>query len=137
MRDFFDKFNEKIEIFMQGRYGVDELSTFLLALGMILLLVSLFAPLTLLLISLILIILSYVRTFSRNIYRRNNEREAYLRARNNVNGKLSIAKRRFRERKTYKYFKCNLCRTHLRVPRGRGKIEITCPKCKNRMRKKS
>lgn len=138
MRDFFCKLSEKIEIFMQGRYGTDELSTFLLSSGMILLLVSLFIPLfALLLMSLILIVLSYARTLSRNIYRRNREREAYLRIRNDVKGKICILKRRFKERKTHRYFKCNLCKTLLRVPRGRGKIEITCPKCKNRMKKKS
>ncbi len=137
MRDFFDRLNEKTEIFMQGRYGTDELSTFLLTLGIILLLVSLFTPLAFLITSLVLIILSYVRTFSKNIYRRNKERELYFKARNAVRGNLSVAKRRFRERKTHRYFKCRLCKTLLRVPRGRGKIEITCPKCKNRMRKKS
>ena len=55
MRGFFDRFNEKVQIFMQGRYGTDELSTFILAVGIILLLVSLFLPyLALLLVSLVL-----------------------------------------------------------------------------------
>jgi predicted RNA-binding Zn-ribbon protein involved in translation (DUF1610 family) len=41
------------------------------------------------------------------------------------------------EKKRYKFFKCPACRQKIRVPKGKGRIEITCPRCGNRFIKKT
>lgn len=38
---------------------------------------------------------------------------------------------RLKQRKTHRFFKCPECGVTVRVPKGKGKIKITCPKCKN------
>ncbi|MCR4675383.1 MAG: hypothetical protein K5675_10245 [Lachnospiraceae bacterium] len=35
------------------------------------------------------------------------------------------------QKKIYKFYTCSSCGQKVRVPKGKGKIEITCPKCKN------
>lgn len=40
-----------------------------------------------------------------------------------------LQKRKFSERKTHRFFKCAQCKAALRVPRGKGKIKVRCPKC--------
>ena len=37
----------------------------------------------------------------------------------------------------HRYFDCPKCRQPVRVPRGKGKIMITCPKCKERFQRKT
>lgn len=48
-----------------------------------------------------------------------------------------IRRTAFRERKTYKYFKCPNCRQQLRAPRGRGKILVTCQRCHKQFNQKT
>ncbi len=123
---------------MQGRYGMDELSVFLTVLGMVLAILSMFPFLEILgIFAFASLIWGYARCFSKKFDRRRSERAKYLTLKNKVSSKWSFAKRRFRERKTHRYYKCPMCKTVLRVPRGRGKIRINCPKCKNSIIKKT
>ena len=140
MRGFFYRLGNTMRYFMRGRYGIDELGSFLLFVGMLLSFLSLIRInlfMWLWIPSFALIIWSYFRCFSRKIEKRRRELIGYQRIKRRVCEKFTYWRRRFRERKTHKYYKCRLCKTVLRVPKGKGKIEITCPKCKGRMTKKT
>ena len=138
MYGFFQRLNDKLRKFMYGRYGIDELGTFLLTAGIIMAILSIFRPLAWLSIpALVVMVWSYSRTLSRNFDKRRAELYAYKRISGNVRERTALIRRVFRERKTHKFFKCRMCRTRLRVPRGKGKIEVTCPKCRAKVIKKT
>ena len=131
------RFRSFLTRIMAGRYGADQLSR---ALN--------FATIALLVLSLILgragigrlfwllavacLVWSSFRTLSRNIPKRQRENAAYLgmfrRTRENFQG----AKDRYAQRREYRFFRCPSCRTWLRVPRGKGKLNITCRQCGER-----
>lgn len=135
------KFSEKLAAFMVGRYGPDKLSRFLSFLALIVLIINLFvrgiAGQILYLIVLLLLAFSLFRMLSRNTTARYKENVAYLKAKNRVIGLYTNCKRRLRERKTHRFYRCPTCKTTVRVPRGKGKIRITCPKCGNAFVRKS
>ena len=65
------------------------------------------------------------------------ENYRYFVCKNKVLGWFRRGKARWQDRKTHRYFRCPQCRATVRVPRGKGKIRITCPKCKHQFVKKS
>lgn len=124
---------EKFYRFMQGRNGVDELARMHSWLVLILLLVGMFTRIGLFsLLALGLLIYMYFRVFSRNTSKRYEENRKYLDFRYNRTVAWNRFKKRFAQRRNYKFFKCPMCRQEVRVPRGHGKIEITCPKCREK-----
>ncbi|WP_294156517.1 hypothetical protein [uncultured Clostridium sp.] len=126
--------------FMYGRYGVDELSTALLGFSLVLMLILGLLPRSLRVLSIIAyipLIFYIIRTFSKNIFKRQQEYYKYLSFKNTSISKLRKYKSRIQDSKTHKYFKCPNCGQELRVPRGNGKITITCPKCKTSFKGKS
>lgn len=138
MKQFWYKFKNAMSSFSYGRYGVDELSRALYVAGFILFILSMFKVLYFLYpLGLILLIWSMFRCLSKNRYKRERERNIYLRATGRVRSFFSIQLRRFKERKDYKYYRCPQCRTYNRIPKGHGKIIITCPKCRNQFQRKS
>ena len=116
--------------FMMGRYGSDKLNTALLMTGVVICLISAIVPFAL--VKLIAMALCYglmfwaiSRMFSRNTYKRYQENRKYL---------------QFLERikdRQHRYYDCPRCRQQVRVPRGKGKISITCPKCREKFIKKT
>ena len=138
MKQWFQKFAYKLAAWMQGRYGYDELSRFLTIGGLIVLIVSrLLGFFPLYYIAFAAIIWSSIRMYSKNIAKRQKERAWYLKQKNKVAGVFSLTKRRWQDRKTHRYFRCPRCGTVMRVPKGKGKIKITCPKCGQETYKKS
>lgn len=124
---------EKFYRFMQGRNGVDELARMHSWLVLILLLVGMFTRIGLFsLLALGVLIYMYFRVFSRNTSKRYEENRKYLDFRYNRTVAWNRFKKRFAQRRDYKFFKCPMCRQEVRVPRGHGKIEITCPKCREK-----
>lgn len=115
--------------FMAGRYGTDKLNSVILWGGVICLLASMFLEGWL---SFILWILAYgcmiwalFRSFSRNTYKRYQENRRFL---------------NFLERlkdRDHRYFSCPSCKQQVRVPKGKGKIAISCPKCREKFIKKT
>ena len=85
----------------------------------------------------IIFIYSYYRTFSRNHYQRYRENEWYLRHHNRVKCFFSRERNNMQQRKTHRIFRCPNCGQSIRVPKGKGKIAITCPMCKTEFIKKS
>lgn len=121
-----------MQAWMYGRYGFDELSKFLSITAFVLVLLSAFVPI-LNPLALALLIWSMVRTYSRNIVKRQKERDGYLRFTGKFKQFFKLRKNMWRDRKTHRYYKCPGCKAYLRVPKGKGKIEISCPKCKNKI----
>lgn len=135
MRDRFRRF-------MQGRYGVDHFSHFLVVVALILMVLQLFirssaAYLILNTLVVVIIVYAYFRIFSRNHYKRYAENEKYLQVHNRVKVFLATKKSHLLQRKTHRIFKCPGCGQSIRVPKGKGKIAITCPKCRTEFIKRS
>lgn len=119
-----------LQRFMAGRYGTDKLNMFILGIGVVCCLVSLFIKyvpvnLALTLISYVLMFWAIFRSFSRNTYKRYQENRKFL-----------LLLDRLKDRQ-HRYYDCPKCRQPVRVPRGKGKIAITCPKCKEKFIRKT
>ena len=123
---------------MAGRYGPDNLGVTTVVFSIILYLlfgVTGLAPL--IYISYALLILALFRMMSRNILRRRAENDRFIRYWWPVRTKIGRMWANIRHGKTHKFFKCASCRNTLRVPKGKGKLQITCPKCGERFIKKT
>lgn len=126
-----------IQRFMYGRYGNDQFGFFLLGLSVVLsLLASLFDLGLLNLLAEVAIIYALFRMFSRNTYKRREENAKFLR-RFNPFLKWFRLQQTMRKDKAHRYFKCPNCSQYLRVPRGKGKITVTCRSCKASFQEKS
>lgn len=131
-------FRERMTRFMYGRYGNDQLSKLYLGLAMVCLIVNLFTRLTVFyLAGLLLLIYGIYRSFSRNIAKMSAQNQKYLNWRYQRIAKYNNSKKHWAQRKEYRFYKCPGCRQKVRVPRGRGRIAITCPKCRTEFIKKS
>ena len=129
---------EKFQRFMQGRYGADELSKAQNVVALVLLVISIFTRMGIFYwLAIALIIYETFRMFSKNISKRYQENQQYLNYRYKLTVKIDRYKKRFQQRKIYRFYKCPQCKQTVRVPRGRGKICITCPKCRTEFVKKS
>ncbi|MCF2668456.1 zinc-ribbon domain-containing protein [Faecalicatena contorta] len=129
---------EKLIRFMYGRNGVDSLGKFVLAISIIVMLLAGWTDsLILSYLSWIGIIYLYFRMFSRNIYKRSSENQWYLNKSYKIRTFFYRQKNLLLQRKTHHIYKCPTCRQKIRVPRGKGRIEIRCPKCNTRFIKKS
>ena len=138
LQEMLQRFAVKMQQFMVGRYGNDEFTLFLLISSMIFTFLGNFRYLRLLyFVGLAMICYSLFRVLSKNYEARRKELNWYLRWSEKPKAELKLLGNKFRDRKTHKYFKCKECKTVLRVPKGRGKIEITCPKCRMKMIKKT
>lgn len=116
--------------FMTGRYGTDQLNTVILCVGVAASVLSVFlqqaaAGWICWVVSYALMILAIFRSLSRNINKRYQENRRYL-----------LMLDRIKDRKN-RYFLCPRCRQTVRVPRHKGKIAITCPKCKERFQRRT
>ena len=130
MGKFFARLRQKMHRFMEGRYGTDKLNMAILVLALgisVLGLVLCFPPVNLILhlAAYALLGIALFRSLSRNVYRRYRENLRYL-----------LLVDRFKD-KEHKYFVCPKCRQPVRVPKGKGKIAITCPKCKEKFIRKT
>lgn len=138
MKNWLTKITQSINRFMYGRYGSDELNMFLLIFSLILVFLSYIPKMGICsLIAYILVIWSLFRSFSKNFNKRRLELVKYIRLKNSVVGRISLSKQMWQNRKTHKYFRCKNCGNYFRVPKGKGKIEVTCPKCKEKTIRKS
>ena len=130
--------SEQLARFMAGRYGMDYLGRFTIIAGLIVLLIAGWTGKPILtLIAWILIIYSYFRMFSKNIYKRSKENQWYLNKTYKIRVFWGRQKNLMAQRKTHHIYKCPTCRQKVRIPRGKGRIEIRCPKCNTTFIKKS
>lgn len=128
---------------MMGRYGNDQLGNFLFAIYLLLFVLQLIfrrsiAGNIIIMLSYLVILLYFFRCFSRNIYRRQMENQKFLKMWNPIKNYVKFLKMRWQERGSTKVlYRCAKCHQTIRVPRGRGKIAITCPKCRYEFIKKT
>lgn len=127
---FFSKLSAGFRAFMTGRYGTDRLNMVILGAGLVASLLSVWCRSAKL--NMVLFVLSYglmiwaiFRSLSRNTYKRYQENRKFL--------QFFV---RLKDRQ-HRYFDCPKCRQMVRVPRGKGKISITCPRCKEKFVRKT
>ena len=118
---------DKFIRFMRSRYGNDQLSSFLTWGGLIFMVLDAF----------IMFAYGYVRIMSKNYDKRAAQNRWFMEHTAGVRNIFKRAKKQKEAGKEYKIFVCSKCQQMIRVPRGKGKIEIRCPKCGNRFVKKS
>ena len=136
------KFREKLNQFMMGRYGQDELSRFSLIVFVVLALIGFLVRdgagrSVLNFLMLAVLVLWYLRVFSRNFEKRRRENAVYLKYRNAVVRWFKSLKDRWTQRKDYRFFRCPSCHTLLRVPKGKGRVRLTCRKCQTSFERKT
>lgn len=123
--------------FMYGRYGNDQFNVFLIGTYLVTYLLyalTRFAPLYW--VCMVLIVYTLFRTFSRNLAKRRAENARFMKKVGPVLQWFRI-QRSMRRDKEHRYFKCPSCGQYLRVPRGKGKITITCRSCHASFQEKS
>ena len=126
MKDWRDRFRR----FMVGRHGTDELNRFLGGMIVAFLVLHLITRSRLLFwLELACLIVMYVRMFSRDSGRRFRENQAYLQWRFHTMEGVSKLRRRLKESRRFKIFRCPGCGQRIRIPRGHGKIQIHCRNC--------
>ncbi len=130
MGAFLRNIRNRFRNFMIGRYGNDKLNMAILVVGVICCVLGMFIPvpavkLGLTAVSYGLMFWAIFRCFSRKTYKRYRENRRYL-----------MLLDRIKDRQ-HRYFECPKCHQPVRVPRGKGKISITCPKCKEKFVKKT
>lgn len=130
LRQFFARMGAGLRNFMSGRYGTDKLNMLILGIGLVASLVSMWVRVPTL--NLALFVMSYgmmiwaiFRALSRNTYKRYQENRRFLQ----IVGRLKDRQNR--------YFDCPKCHQLVRVPRGKGKISITCPRCREKFIRKT
>ncbi len=129
---------EKIRQFMIGRYGTDGLNQFLSIASLVLLLIAIISRVSLFTyLGAALLGFCYYRMFSRNISKRTEENYQVLHREGPHRQQVQACKEQWANRKVYHYYRCPQCRQKLRVPRGRGRIQISCPRCGTQFIKKS
>lgn len=134
-----NRINEALRRFMYGRYGIDQLSLALLAVAMV---SSLLAGLRnssfiFNLLYLVAIVLCFYRILSRDCTRRSDENRRFMGQWMRLVGKFRGSKSEMGQRKNYCLFKCPKCGQKLRLPKGKGMVEVTCVKCGTKFQKKT
>ena len=123
---------------MIGRYGPDQLNMALIILAIVVgILANIIKLNVITLLSYLLLILAIFRMLSRNMAARRRENDRFLKLWWPIRQKLRGFFGRAKDSRNYRFFKCPGCRNTLRVPRGNGKIQITCPRCGERFIKRS
>ncbi len=128
--------------FMAGRNGMDALNLGLLIVAVLISALGVFARTetafnVLRVVSALLIVLAIWRMLSRRVEARRKENARFLELTAGLRTTFANLSGRLRGDKTHKFFTCPNCRNRLRVPAGKGKIEIACPKCGTRFAGKS
>ena len=134
---------EKFIKFMEGRYGVDGFARFTMGVALVCIVASVFfrngstTGAILNTVGLAAIIYTYFRMLSRNIQKRYAENQKYLSMTAKIRQWFRKEKNMMEQRKTHHIYNCPSCGQKIRIPRGKGKIEIDCPKCHTKFIKKS
>ena len=129
---------EKLMRFMYGRYGTDSLGYFLMISALVLSLLSGFFDWGLVyILAEAVLVYTCFRMFSRNIYKRSAENQAFLKHTAKIRFWWHSQKSLMLQRKTHHIYKCPTCHQKIRIPKGKGRIEIRCPKCQTTFIKNS
>lgn len=129
---------EKLVRFMQGRYGTDQLNQFIMYVEIVLLVLSLFfrSNIIISILFYISIILYLYRALSKNYVARSIENQKFIRVKTMIVHRLQAVFKSMKDKQN-KYFVCPKCGQMIRIPKGKGKISVKCPSCKNSFDAKS
>ena len=131
MRNFINKL-------LYGRYGVDQFSIALLGFSVLFSLLFTFTDWTILyIISSAILVFAIYRIFSKNFTRRQKGYQGWLKFSTTFKKKSNKCVRRIKDFPHFKYYTCMNCKQTMRIPRGKGRIEIRCPKCGYSFRSKT
>ena len=140
MKNFLNKLVNSLRKFMYGRYGIDQLGfAILIFYSLLLIVLNSFPNRTVFFdyFLMILLVVFYYRIFSKNIYKRSKENTAFMRYYGPLRSFVRKKITKLKKMKDYRYFRCPNCKKELRVPKGKGKIEIICPSCQHKFERKS
>jgi len=118
---------EKLQAFMAGRYGHDELNFMLLGLAVVCIILSLFFGRVFSFLAFLAAAYALFRTMSRNFSARSEENRRFLPIYGKILPYINITRARIKGRGKYRYFLCPSCKKVLRVPKGKGHITLRCP----------
>ncbi len=128
---------------MQGRYGLDRLSQVMMIVGLVVVIIAAFVRRPVIvsnliyLVGIVIVILGYIRVFSKNYQKRYNENQKFMQLTGGIWRLLGKEKYMMEQRRDYRIFTCPGCKQKIRIPKGKGKIEISCPKCHTKFIKKT
>ena len=114
---------------MMGRYGSDRLNKHLLILSIVLTIANVFVK-SVIIYVFVYILLLYVlfRMLSKNINKRYQENQRHEQSIAPIMKRVSVIKKSSKD-KGHKYYICPTCKQIVRVPKGKGRIDIRCPRC--------
>lgn len=132
LKDMSYKFQSYLVRALYGRNGLDSFAKTVYITAVVLMLINIVANSKVLsLISAVFLGYAIFRMFSRNIPKRYAENQLFLEKTRIPRKYLGIIPMQWRDRKVARYYVCSKCHQQIRVPKGKGKIEISCPKCRN------
>ena len=138
MKSFGGSLMNWLRKLMTGRYGSDQLNLALLVLSVFFTCLARITDwLPLVFVSYLPLIFAFYRMFSRSIFKRQAENRWFLKYWTPVRQWIGQRIVMLRQSKQYRFYRCPSCKTTVRVPRGKGKIEIRCPNCKTAFQRKS
>lgn len=136
LKKYVTMFREDMRDVMSRRCGLDELNNFIILIGFIFILISLFSKKWVFtLLGAFFVVLCYVRVFSKKLDKRRKENDFYMRYMGRVVEVVQYIKLCVRMKvktikdEEYAYFVCSTCKQIVRVPKGKNKVNIRCPKC--------
>lgn len=127
---------QKAVNFMRGRYGIDRFSNFLMGLACVVIITNIFVRSHILtMLGWAVLIYAYVRIFSKKYDKRGAENTWYLNRTYGIRMWFLKKRDRMKMRKTHHIYCCPSCHQRVKIPKGRGRIAIICPKCGNEFRR--
>ena len=128
-----NKFIDRLQRYMQGRYGPDELYRFMLIICLIIIIVNMFVnSIILRILELIIFALALYRFLSKKKSKRCRENRKYLQIKDKIKNFFDFQKKKHKDRNTHIYKKCPKCKQKIRLPLKKGKHTVKCPNCTER-----
>lgn len=138
LQKYITMIQEDIKKGMNNRCGLDELNNLLMLIGFVFVVISLFTQKGIFtILGAAFVVICYVRVFSKNVDQRRKENDLYMKYMGNVVRYVEYLVLCIKMRiksvsdKEYVYFVCSNCKQIIRVPKGKNKVSIRCPKCSN------
>lgn len=128
----------KLAEWLRGRQGPDDLAVFSVNLAIVLVLVNVFVRTSWLgWVALVLVAYSMFRIQSKNLGARARENAAFLKALGPARPWIQNPRAAWSELRAYRHVRCTSCKQRVRVPRGKGRLRVTCPRCKSKFEVRS
>ena len=129
MQDFIGKLRDGAQRFMTGRYGGDQLGIVLVSVSLVLSILSNWVGRWMGILALVLLVVAFARILSTNRTARQQENRAFMSFVTKPGAWFHRQKVKFDNRKTKAYVRCPHCNAEFALPKGKGKLRATCPKC--------